>query len=102
MVTRDEIKIIGVIEPYGFETSRKEDWYQVGLLDGMEAADAEPDVTKLWHDITEEPEEASILYLTKNNNVGTIKNGTTHKWNWYIEKYSIKKWAYVDNIIPKI
>ena len=102
MVTRDEIKIIGVIEPYGFETSREEDWYQVGLLDGMEAADAEPDVTKLWHDITEEPEEASILYLTKNSNVGTIKNVTTHKWNWYIKKYSIKKWAYVDNIIPKI
>lgn len=44
----------------------------------------------------------SILYLTKNSNVGTIKNIITHKCDWYIEKYSIKKWIYADKIIPKV
>lgn len=100
MVTRNEIKKFSTIEPYCFETQGEEDWWQIGCIDGLEAADAEPDVTKLWHDISEQPEEAPILYFTKNSNVGTIKNITTHKWYWYIEKYSIKKWAYVDKIIP--
>ena len=102
MVTREDIKKFSTVEPYCFETNREEDWWQIGCINGLEAADAEPDVTKLWHDVTEQPEEAPILYLTKNSNVGTIKNITTHKWDWYIEKYSIKKWVYADKIIPKV
>lgn len=34
----DEIEQMHVVEPYSFETEREEQWYKVGLKDGLESA----------------------------------------------------------------
>ena len=41
-MTRAEIEQLNVEEPNCFETEREEQWYKVGLRDGLNAADAEP------------------------------------------------------------
>ena len=41
-MTREEIEHINEIEPYSFETSGEEQWYRIGLLEGLETADANP------------------------------------------------------------
>ena len=41
-MTREEIEHIHEIEPYSFETSGEEQWYRIGLLEGLETADANP------------------------------------------------------------
>lgn len=41
-MTREDIEQLNVIEPYCFETDREEQWYQVGLQEGLEVADKHP------------------------------------------------------------
>lgn len=41
-MTREEIEQINEVEPYCFETTREEQWYSVGLKEGLETADANP------------------------------------------------------------
>lgn len=41
-MTREEIEQINEVEPYSFETSGEEQWYRIGLLEGLETADANP------------------------------------------------------------
>ena len=66
-MTRKEIENLSVVEPYCFETDREKRWYELGCIDGLKAADAEPNFEKLWHDISEEPqiEEKEIIFLNK-------------------------------------
>lgn len=41
-MTREEIEQINAVEPYCFETDREEEWYKVGLIEGLETADTNP------------------------------------------------------------
>lgn len=41
-MTREEIEQLNEAEPYCFETAREEQWYNVGLQQGLAAADANP------------------------------------------------------------
>lgn len=41
-MTRGEIEEFSVVEPNCFETDREEQWYRVGLKEGLKAADAYP------------------------------------------------------------
>ena len=41
-MTREEIEQINEFEPYCFETTREEQWYRIGLKEGLETADANP------------------------------------------------------------
>ena len=41
-MTREEIEQLNEAEPYCFETSREEQWYNVGLQEGLATADANP------------------------------------------------------------
>ena len=102
-MTREEIEKISVAEPYCFESDREEDWYKIGCTDGLKAADAEPNLESIWHDENTIPSDSkSIIYLTKNRKLGVISQVDSHKWNWYVAvKYSIIKWAYVDDLLPK-
>ena len=61
------------------------------------------DLRKVWHDINIVPSNnKGIIYLTKNGKIGVIKAIKSTKWDWYVaDKYSIIKWAYVDDILPK-
>ena len=42
IMTREEIEQLNEIEPYCFETDREEQWYRVGLQEGLSIADANP------------------------------------------------------------
>ena len=41
-MTREEIEKLNEVEPYCFETDREEQWYRVGLQEGLSIADANP------------------------------------------------------------
>lgn len=41
-MTREEIEQLNEVEPYCFETSGEEQWYRVGLKEGLETADKNP------------------------------------------------------------
>ena len=41
-MTRQEIEQLNEVKPYCFETDREEQWYRVGLQEGLSIADANP------------------------------------------------------------
>ena len=41
-MTREEIEQLNEVEPYCFETDREEQWYRVGLQEGLSIADENP------------------------------------------------------------
>ena len=41
-MTREEIEQLNDTEPYCFETDREEQWFNVGLQEGLKVADANP------------------------------------------------------------
>lgn len=106
-MTRDEIEKISAVEPYCFETDREERWYEIGCIDGLKAADAEPNLESLWHDASEEPEDdcKQILYQEK---IGTYGIIVKHDWdlvNISWEDFSsanlMSRWAYISDLLPK-
>lgn len=52
-MTREEIEQLYVEEPNCFETDREEQWYKVGLKEGLAAADSHPQ----WIPVEEKPQE---------------------------------------------
>lgn len=103
-MTREEIEQLNDVRPYCFETDREEDWYKIGCIDGLDAADAEPDTTNIWHDVSEEPKfnqwflaqigddafDTFIMAMEKNQDWENWSNGI-----------NIKTWAYIDDLLPK-
>ena len=69
----------------------------------IERKDNIVDLGEVWHDINIVPSNnKGIIYLTKKGKIGVIKAIKSDKWDWYVaDKYSIIKWAYVDDILPK-
>lgn len=106
-MTREEIEKFSRIEPYCFETDREEDWYRIGCIDGMEAADANPDLSTLWHDTSEEPEGdyCDILHQDENGCCWMESKADVMRlydtWNEFIEVETIIRWAYVSDLLPK-
>ena len=43
-MTREEIEKLLVVEPYCLETDEEERWYKIGCIDGLNAADTEPNL----------------------------------------------------------
>lgn len=41
-MTREQIEQLNELEPFCFETAREEQWYKVGLKEGLETADTYP------------------------------------------------------------
>ena len=69
----------------------------------IERKDNIVDLSEVWHDINIVPSNnKGIIYLTKNNKLGVLNSIKSTNWDWYVaDKYSIIKWAYVDDLIPK-
>lgn len=69
-ITREYIEQLSNIEPHCFETDREEQWFNIGLQYGLEAADSNP--KSPWISVNEKlpPEEKdglSIKVLVVNN-----------------------------------
>lgn len=110
-MTREEIEKISAVEPYCFETDREERWYEIGCIDGLNAADAEPNLEKLWHDASEEPllEEKEIIFLDKQDIIFIPERFDNIflymfekvSWEKYVDLLEINKWAYISDLLPK-
>ena len=103
-MTREEIEKIGSVGPYCFKTDREKRWYEIGCIEGLAAADEEPNLERIWHDAREEPEihkmflaqigddvfETFVMYVDKNQ-----------YWKNWSNDVNIKMWAYIDDLLPK-
>lgn len=100
-MTRDEIEEFSGVELNCFETDREEDWYKIGCIDGLEAADAEPNLESLWHDASEEPICGKRLLLLHTNSVVSIFE-YTGKSSWsMLVSCGICQYAYISELLPK-
>ena len=101
---REDIEQLNILVPYCFETDLEEKWYNIGLKHGLEAADEEPNLERLWHDATTQPElnkwflaqigddafDTFVMAMDKNQD-----------WKEWANGINIKRWAYIDNLLPK-
>lgn len=69
----------------------------------IERKDNIVDLSEVWHDINIVPSNnKGIIYLTKKGKIGVIKAIKSNNWDWYVAyKYSIIRWAYVDDLLLK-
>jgi hypothetical protein len=91
-MTLEEIQELNPIRPYCQETEGEENWYRIGLVDGLDA------VSEIWHGQQERPAyDKYILVLSDGNGVN---NGlsTYYLDNWH----GIKAWCYLDDILKTI
>lgn len=79
---------------YGTE----DDWYDAGCMDGLDAADADPDTSALWHNASEEPLLGAKVLC---DNFDVEERTTEYSWNSYCKVFGITKWAYVNDLLPK-
>lgn len=102
IMTREDIEQLNVVEPYCFETASEEIWYRIGCIEGLNAADKEPNTSALWHEASEEPQEnMDILCVSKNGKVRKVSKIVNHFYNWLKDNNSIVKWAYITDLLPK-
>ena len=85
-MTREEIEQLNEVEPYCFETYREEQWYRVGLQEGLSIADANP--KSPWISVNEklppvEKYDMSIMVLAVN---------TEGKINFSKYDYDVEEW----------
>lgn len=101
-MTREEINKLHPFEPYCFETDNEERWYQIGCIEGLNAADKEPNISALWHDASEEPNEnTDILFIAKNGNIHKVTDIDNQLYSWLKDNDSIVKWVYITDLLPK-
>ena len=87
----------------GWSCTNDIDLVEKAFIEGAKWADNNICLSSIWNDINTVPSDnKGIIYLTKNGKIGVIKAIKSDKWDWYVaDKYSIIKWAYVDDILPK-
>lgn len=44
-------------------------------------------------------DSTDVLYLTEKGRAGVIKRASMRDWRWLIEKYHIKYWTYLNELI---
>ena len=100
-MTRDEIEEFSGVELNCFETDREEDWYKIGCIDGLKAADTEPNLASLWHDASEEPRCDELLLGEDTDGFSIWWCGQEDNWQAFVNKTGLSRWAYIDDILPK-
>ena len=104
-MTREEIEKLSVVEPFYIVTD-EERWYEVGYIDGLKAADEEPNLEILWHDAVEEPKGDYIILCDGLDNLQWVEN-YQHidmlyaNWQNYVEAFKVNRWAYISDLLPK-
>ena len=73
-----------------------------GFKAGVKWADNNIYLSSIWNDTNIVPSDnKGIIYLTKNNKMGVLNSIKSNNWDWYVsDKYSIIKWAYIDDLLP--
>lgn len=69
---------------------------------GAKWADNHPNITSLWHDVSEKPNEsADILFIAKNGKVHKVSKVDNSLYSWLVDNKDIKRWAYIIDLLPK-
>ena len=86
----------------GWSCTNDIDLVEKAFIEGAKWADNNICLCSIWNDTSIMPyDNKGIIYLTKNNKLGVLNSIKSTKWNWYVaDKYSIIKWAYIDDILP--
>lgn len=101
-MTREEIENLSTVEPAYFESEREEVWYDIGCLDGLAAADEEPNLESLWHDASEEPRRNELLLGEDTDGFSIYRwCGQEDNWEAFMNKTGLRRWAYIDELLPK-
>ena len=105
-MTREEIEKLSVVKPYRFESYFEERWYEVGCIDGLKAADAEPNIGRLWHDASEEPQGTYIVLCDGLDNMQWVVDYlhidmAYANWEDYADAIKVNRWAYISDLLPK-
>ena len=93
-MTIEEIENFSDEEPYCFG-------YCVGCIDGLKAADAEPNLESLWYDAGEKPKGAFNVLCDSLNNRQWLVNWLYidmvyfSNWEYYVKSTGVIRWAYV-------
>ena len=87
----------------GWEAHNDIKFVEKAFIEGAKWADNNINISSIWNDVNIVPSDnKGIIYLTKNGKIGIIKAIKSNKWDWYVaDKYSIIKWAYIDDLLPK-
>ena len=101
---REDIEQLNVLVPYCFETDQEEHWYNIGLKHGLEIADEEPNLERLWHDASEKPhaKEWLLVQLDKDDyKILCLKDLYIDLWCDWCKIFNFIRWAYIDDLLPK-
>ena len=87
----------------GWSDTNDIDLVEKAFIEGAKWADKNIYISSIWNDINIVPSDnKGIIYLTKNGKIGVIKSIKSNNWGWYVaHKYSIIKWAYIEDLLPK-
>ncbi len=101
-MTRADIESLSNVRPYCFETVGEETWYNVGLVDGLGAADSEPDVSSLWHDKDEKPKKLPSVLATLDfmGEINTLRCEDESELRYAVSHCCVQRWAYLSDLLP--
>ena len=101
-MTREEIEKIGAVGPYCFKTDREKRWYEIGCIEGLAAADEEPNLESLWHDAGEEPRCHELLLGEDTDGFSIYRwCGQEDNWEAFVNETGLRRFAYIDDLLPK-
>lgn len=114
-MTREEINKLNPSQPC-IDIAEEERWYEMGLIEGLEAADKEPNTSVLWHKQNEEPEEGKLIVCIDEDSdlySGAFYDERVDDYNRVYESAvwdygtlicywdDVKMWAYTKDLLPK-
>lgn len=101
-MTREDIEKFSVVEPSYFKTDKEERWYKFGCIEGLVAADEEPNLESLWHNAGEEP-MCNELLLGEDTDGFSLYRWCWQEDNWeaFVDETGLSRWAYIEDLLPK-
>ena len=103
-MTREEIEEFPRVELNCFETDREKRWYEIGCVEGLAAADEEPNLKRLWHDANEKPHAKKWLLVQLDIDeykILCLKDLYIDMWCDWCKIFNFIRWAYIDDLLPK-
>lgn len=104
-MTREKINEMCVMEqPYWFANEREETWYKTGCIDGLYAADEEPNLESIWHNVSEKPKYGEWFLAQIGDDAFDTFVMTMEKnqdWKEWSNGINIKRWVYIEDLLPK-
>lgn len=97
------------IEKASKEFARNKEYYfvfdvQDAFENGAKWADKHPDLSSLWHDVSEEPKEYPIIYQDELSDVWIMQfnlKNIVDGWEDFKGFECVTRWAYVKDLLPK-